>query len=176
MKNIFYALAILSTLIYSGSSFAEPIAQLAPLNAFGKQSFAAEGKTEAQVRQDIPSKEMVGLPAYPGSYFAGAMGDEDAISTVTLMSKASPEEVVAWYSKTLGGEWQNMPEFASEQLGEVAVFIKSSKKKISVMDTFKLQQIRISRVEKPEDTGFAAMIFDVSGIKSMINMTIKPLM
>jgi len=176
MKIFFYALTILSVLISSGSSFAEPIAQLAPLNAFGKQSFAAEGKTEAEARQDIPSKEMVGLPAYPDSYFAGAVGDEKTISSVTLISKASAEKVVAWYSKTLGGEWQNVPELATKQIGEIAVFIKSDKKKISVMDSFKLQQIRISKVEKPEDTGFAAMVFDVSGIKSMINMAIKPLM
>ncbi|MDH5736405.1 MAG: hypothetical protein OEY87_09810 [Gammaproteobacteria bacterium] len=176
MKKLFYALTILTTLIYSGSSFAEPIAQLAPLNAYGKQSFAAEGKTEAEARQDIPSREMVGLPAYPGSYFAGAAGDEDAISSVTLMAKSSAEDVAAWYGKTLGREWQNVPELATKQLGEIAVFVKSDKKKISAMDSFKLQQIRISKVEKPGDTGFAAMIFDVTGIKCMINMTIKPLM
>lgn len=176
MKKIIYSFTILSALIFAGSSFAEPIAQLAPLNAFGKQSFAAEGKTEEEARKDIPSKEMVGLPAYPDSYFAGAMGDEDSLSSVSLMSKANVEDVIAWYQKNLGGEWQNVPELATKQIGEVAVFVKSDKKKISVMDSFKLQQIRISKVEKPEDTGFAAMMFDVTGIKSMINMTVKPLM
>ena len=31
-------------------------------------------------------------------------------------------------------------------------------------------------VEKPDDTGFLAMAFDVTGIKSTINMQIKPFM
>ena len=44
------------------------------------------------------------------------------------------------------------------------------------MDSLKYQQIRISKVEKPEDTGFAAMLFDVTDIKTMINMTVKPMM
>ena len=176
MNKFFYALAILSSLIYPGSSFAEPIAQLAPLNSMGKHSFAAEGKTEADARKDIPSREMVGLPAYPDSYFAGASGDEKSISFVSLMSKASAKEVAAWYQKNLGGGWQNVPELATKQIGEIAVFVKSDKKKISAMDSLKLQQIRISKVEKPQDTGFAAMFFDVTGIKCMINMTIKPFM
>ena len=68
-----------------------------------------------------------------------------------------------------------MPELATKELGEIAVFIKSGKKSISAMDSFKYQQIRISKVEKPGDTGFAAMVFDVTGIKSLINMTVKPM-
>ncbi|MDH3220325.1 MAG: hypothetical protein OEO19_12395 [Gammaproteobacteria bacterium] len=149
---------------------------MAPLNSFGKQAFAAEGKTEEDVRSDIPSSEMVGLPAFPDSYFAGAGGDGDSIDTLMLMSKADSAEVVAWYQKKLGGGWRNIPDLATEQLGEVAVFVKTDKKNISAMDSLKYQQIRISKVEKPEDTGFAAMMFDVSGIRSMINMTVKPMM
>ena len=137
---------------------------------------ASEGKTEADALKDVPSEEMVGLPAYPDAYFAGAMGQEDSISSVTLMSKASAEDVVAWYNTNLGKDWQNVPALATKEISEIAVFIKSNKNKISAMDSLKYQQIRISRVEKPQDTGFAAMTFDVSGIKSMINMTVKPMM
>jgi len=171
-----YAIAAAFILVSLNNAFAEPIAKLAPLNSFGKQAFAAEGKTEEDARNDIPSREMIGLPAFPDSYFAGAGGDGDSIDTLMLMSKADPNEVIAWYQKKLGGGWQNMPELATKQLGEIAVFVKTDKKNISAMDSLKYQQIRISKVEKPEDTGFAAMMFDVSDIRCMINMTIKPFM
>ncbi|NNE63908.1 MAG: hypothetical protein HKN34_07495 [Gammaproteobacteria bacterium] len=176
MKKIIHTLTVFLVLIWSSSSIADPIAPLAPLNSMGKQMFAAEGKTVADALKDVPSKEMVGLPAYPDAYFSGAMGQEDSISYVFLISKASAADVVAWYGKNLGKEWQNIPALATNELREIAVFIKSDKKEISAMDSLKYQQIRISTVEKPEDTGFAAMTFDVSGIKSMINMTIKPMM
>ena len=176
MKNMVYAIAAAFILVSLNTAFAEPIAKLAPLNSFGKQAFAAEGKSEEDARNDIPSREMIGLPAFPDSYFAGAGGDGDSIDTLMLMSRADPNEVIAWYQKKLGGGWQNMPELATKQLGEIAVFVKTDKKNISAMDSLKYQQIRISKVEKPEDTGFAAMMFDVSDIKCMINMTIKPFM
>lgn len=169
-------LGVVFFIFWTNNSVAEPVGKLAPLTSLSKQSLVAEGKTEADMLEDIPSKEMVGMPAYPDAYFAGAMGDVDTLSALTLMSKDSAKEIISWYKKKLGDEWQDVPELAMEDLGEVAVFIKSDKKKISVIDSFKYQQIRISKVEKPEDTGFAAMVFDVTGIKCMINMTIKPLM
>lgn len=176
MKKILHLITVTFLLAWINSSFAEPIAKLAPLNSLGKQAFAAEGKTEADAQKDIPSKAMVGLPAYPGAYFAGAGGDEESLSSVSLMSKDSADAVVSWYQKNLGSGWQNVPDLATKELNEVAVFIKSNKKNISAMDSLKYQQIRISKVEKPTDTGFAAMMFDVTGIKAMINMTIKPFM
>jgi hypothetical protein len=169
-------IGVASLLLCVGNVHAEPIAKLAPLNSLGKQSFASQGKSEADATKDIPSREAVGLPAYPESYFAMAGGEGDTISTVSLMSKADPADVVSWYEKNLGSEWQNIPELATKQLGEVAVFVRSSKQGISAMDSLKYQQIRISKVEKPEDTGFAAMLFDVTDIKTMINMTVKPMM
>ncbi len=176
MNKGLHFIAVTFLLVWVNFSFAEPIAKLAPLNSLGKQAFAAEGKTEEDARNDIPTREMVGLPAYPDAYFSGAIGDESAVISVSLMSKDSAAKVISWYKKNLNSEWQNAPELATKQLREIAVFIRSDKKNISFMDSLKYQQIRISKVEKPEDTGFASMAFDVTGIKSMINMTIKPMM
>ncbi len=176
MKIIVSAIAAALLFVSLHNASAEPIAKLAPLNGSGKQALVAEGKTEEDIRNEIPSSEMIGLPAFPNSYFAGAGGEGDSIDMLMLMSKANPAEVVAWYQKKLGGGWQNIPDLATKELGEVAVFVKTDKKNISVMDSLKYQQIRISKVDKPEDTGFAAMMFDVSGIRSMINMTVKPMM
>ena len=111
MKNIIWVIAATFLFLSLNNASAEPIAQLAPLNSFGKQAFAAQGKTEEDVRNDIPSTEMIGLPAFPGSYFAGAGGDGegDSIVTLMLMSKADPAEVVSWYQRKLGSGWQNIP-------------------------------------------------------------------
>lgn len=167
---------MISAVFFSVAATAEPIAPLAPLNDFGKQAFAAEGKTEAEMEKDIPPKDLVGLPPYPGSYFGSSMGDGDELNSVILISSDSTEQVVAWYQRELGSEWQYLPELATQQMNEVGVFVNTSDQAISAMDALRHRQIRISKVEKPEDTGFVAMMFDVKGIKSMIVMTIRPFM
>ena len=175
MKRLVFLLLIL-TFVWAVSAVADPIAPLAPLNALGKQALAAEGKTEADMLNDVPPKEIVGIPAYPGSYFGGSMGTGDVLYTVSLMSKDSPEKVVEWYRKKLGTAWQSAPDQATAALKEVGVFLETDKKNVNAMDAMKLKQVRISKVENQQDTGFAGMMFDVTGIKTMINITVKPMM
>ena len=176
MKRLVVLLIVVAMAAWGASVFAKPIASLAPLNAFGKQSLASEGKTEADLLNDVPPMEIVKVPAYPGSYFGGSMGTGDVLSSVSLMSKDSPEKVVDWYAKNLGSSWRSFPDQAMGALKEVGVFLETDKKNVTAMDAMKLRQVRVSKVEKPEDTGFAAMMFDVTGIKSMINITVTPLM
>ncbi len=163
-------------LSWAGLSVAEPVAKLPPLTSVAKQGLAAKGKTEADMLKDLPSKKMVGIPIYPDSYFASQGGGNNDLSMVMLMSKNSPKEIISWYQKNLGAKWQNFPKLANKDLGQLAVFVNTEKKNIDVMESFKHKQVIISKVEKPEDTGFAAMLFDVTGIKSMISITVKPLM
>lgn len=158
------------------SAFAEPAANLLPYNSFGKQALAAEGKSEADALKDTPSKQAVGLPVYPGSYFGTSGASNGVLSSAQFVSKDGPEKIIAWYKKQLGSTWQYVPDLATKQLGEIGVFVKSNKPNISGMDSLSSKQIRISKVEKPEDTGFVAMVFDVSGVKAIINMQIKPIM
>jgi hypothetical protein len=175
MKKLILLLTIL-TFVCAATAVAEPIAPLAPLNALAKQALAAEGKTEADMLKDVPPKEVVGIPAYPGSYFGVSMGTGDVLNSVTLMSRDSPEKVVQWYEKKLGSAWQSAPDQITAALKEVGVFLETDKKNISAMDAMKLKQVRISKVENPTDTGFAGMMFDVTGIKTMINIAVTPLM
>ena len=144
-------LLLISVVVLSVAATAEPIAPLAPLNDFGKQAFAAEGKTEADMENDIPPKDLVGIPPYPDSYFGSSMGDGDELNAVTLISKDSAEKVVAWYQKELSSGWQYLPELATKQMNEVGVFINTDVKAISAMDALRYKQVRISKVEKPED-------------------------
>lgn len=169
---------VLNVLLFvlAATASAEPFAPLAPVNAMGKQAFAAEGKTVEDAAKDVPSKEMVGLPAHPGCYFGGAALANDDLSSVTLLCKDDPGKVVAWYGKNLGSGWGSFPDQVSEQMKEVGVFLETDKTTVGLMDALKLRQVRISKVEKPEDTGFAAMMFDVTGIKSMVAITVTPIM
>jgi hypothetical protein len=169
-------LTLVALLSWAAFAFAEPVAPLLPYNAAGKQMLDAQGKTVSDAQKDIPAKAEVGLPIYPGSYMGTSAKSNGELSSVQLASKDSPEKVIAWYKKELGKEWKYVPELATEQMGEIGVFVKTDKEEVDSFDAMKMQQIKIAKVEKPEDTGFLTMAFDVTGVKAMINMQIKPFM
>ena len=175
MKRTTLLLMAALLILLTASALAGPIAPLAPVNEFGKQVFAAEGKTVADIQKEIPPEEMVGIPAYPGSYYVVGEGGGAELISVKLISKDSPEKVVAWYQKNLGKGWQYVPDHTIKELGEVGVFVQTDNRNISVIEAMKHKELRVSKVEKPEEHGFG-MLFEVSGIKSMIIMTIKPMM
>ncbi len=177
MKRSALLLTGILMLVWAASAIAEPIAPLATLTDFGKQFFAAEGKTEADAKKDIPSRELVGVPAYPGSHF-GVLGGDGTVdgSSVQLISKDSPEKVIDWYRKQLGKDWQYVPDLAAKQMNEVGVFAKTRKKNIDALNAFRYKLLRVSKVEKPGDIGHIDMLFDVKGIKSLIVITFKPAM
>lgn len=172
MKRSFLLLIV----VWTVSALAEPIAPLATLSASGKQIFEAEGTTEADMKKDVPPKELVGIPAYPGSLFVMAEGDENELTMVQLISKDNPEKVIAWYKKQLGKDWQYVPGLATKRLNDVEIFVKTDKKNISAIDALNYKQLEVAKVEKPGDTGGIEMVFDVSGIKSWIIMILKPIM
>jgi len=173
MKRTIFLLMTVLLIVWTASAVAGPIAPLAPVSEFGKLIFAEEGMTVAEAQKDVPSEEMVGIPAYPGSNFV--MGEEAGgeLISVKLISKDSPEKVVAWYQKNLGKGWQYVPGHTIKELGEAGVFVQADNSNISVIEAMKHRQLRVSKVEKPEETGFG-LAFVVTGIKSMIVMTLIP--
>jgi hypothetical protein len=172
-RSIFLPMAVLIVFGTAQAAVAGPIAPLAPVNELGKIVFAEEGMTVAEAQKDVPSEEMVGIPAYPGSNFV--LGEEAGgeLISVKLISKDSPEKVVAWYQKNMGKGWHHVPDHTIKELGEVGVFVQADNRNISVNEAMKHKQLRVSKVENPEEWGFA-MVFDVSGTKSMIVMTLIP--
>lgn len=169
-------LTLVALLSWADFVFAEPVAPFLPYNAQGKQMLDAQGKTESDAMKDIPTKAEVGFPIYPGSYMGTSAKSNGELSSIQLVSKDNPEKVIAWYKKELGLEWKYVPELATEQIGEIGVFVKTDKEEVDSFDSMSMQQIRIAKIEKPEDTGFLAMAFDVKGVKATINMQIKPFM
>ena len=176
MKRSILLLTAAVIVVWTASAIAEPYAPLAPRNAFGKQAMASKGQTMADVQKELPTKEMVGIPAYPGSLFGSEGKSNGVLSTVQLIAKDSPEKVIAWYKKNLGKDWQFTPGLATKEMGEVGVFVNTDNPKIDAFDSLKFRQIRIVRVTKPEDTGFLGMFLEMKGIRSLITLQIKPFM
>ena len=157
-------------------SMAGSICQFLPITDLGKQAMTAQGKTLADMQSNLPSAEEVAMPIYPGT-FCGATGESNGeLSTLTIASKDSPEKVVAWYQEHFGADWQYAPQLAVKEAGQVGIFVNTDKKNISAMDSLKHRQLSVTKVEKPGDAGFIEMMFDVKGIKSMIVMTLRPMM
>jgi len=176
MKKRVFILTVITLMSWAVFAAAEPVAPFLPYNDMGKQMLDAQGKTVADALKDIPTKAEVGLPVYPGSYMGTSAESNGELSSVQLVSKDDPEKVIVWYKKNLGKKWKYVPEFATKQIGEIGVFVKTDSEKVDRIDSMRMQQIRIAKIEKPEDTGFLTMAFDVTGVKSMINMQIKPFM
>jgi hypothetical protein len=175
MRHTLLVLAVLMLLVCS-FAWAGSVAQLLPLNDYGKQSLAAKGKTRADMEKDMPSGERIPLPVYPGSFYGMVSSQGEEISTISFLSKDSADEVVAWYREQLGKNWQAAPQLAVKQMKQVGVFVNSDKNDLSPMAALKYRQLSVAQVESADDTGFIAMMFDVSGIRSMIVMTLKPMM
>lgn len=95
------------------------------------------------------------------------------LSSIQFVSRDKPDTIFTGYKKQRGKGWKYLPEIATKQLGEIGVFVITEK---ATMDAMRSQQIRIAKVEKPEDTGFITMTFDVTGVKAMINIQIKPIL
>lgn len=163
--------------LFVGGLSAEPYAPLLPLNEQAKQVMKASGKTDAQRNKEAPSKDEIDIPAYPDAYLSTGGESNGVLSNVELVSSDSPKKVIAWYkNKLVGKGWQFIPELATKQLNEVGVFVESSNPKLDAFDALKFRQIRIRKVEKPEDVGLASMFGDVSGVKSVISIQVKPVM
>ena len=176
MKNTLFSLSLIALVSWAISVWAEPAAPFLPYNDMGKKLLSSQGKTPTDAQKEAPTKEQVGMPIYPGSYLGTTGGSSGELSSVQFVSKDSADKVIAWYQKNLGKGWKQAPQLTVSQIGEVGVFVKTDLEQFDDFEAMKMQQIRIAKVEKPEDTGFLAMAFDVTGVKSIINMQIKPLM
>jgi len=157
-------------------AIAEPYAALMPLSSQGKTMVQAAGKTDAQRAKEAPAKKEIDIPAYPGAYQSMTSKSDGVWNSVQLISNDSPGKIIAWYKKMTGKKWQYVPDLAIKQMGEVGVFLETSKKNIDDFDAMKYRSIRIQKVEKKEDLGFAATMGDLPKAKAVINIQLKPMM
>ncbi|MFQ5639984.1 MAG: hypothetical protein ACE5IR_18545 [bacterium] len=141
MKKILMTIVLLFGVSGGGLALAEPIAPPVP---FTKAYLAKTGKTQKQLDaariKRVPAKEVVGVPAYPGSYFYQSNhGFEKELISVVLCSQDEPEKVRAWYKANYSGnkkieikpftvyEWQAQIMDIGDMKSEIWIDIKPFK-------------------------------------------------
>lgn len=164
--NAFLAVFIsISFLLVCGSVSAEPVAPLSKYSKDGMKLIKQQNKSLEDLKKDIPSKEKVGIPIYPGATFASAIeGSEGGLPpSVNLISNDPPEKVRKWYENNLEG-WNY-----SEKLD---LFYEGQKEpEISELFEGKYQTVSVM---KEEGEGIDLMFLDVPDVKTRIQIVYKP--
>jgi len=177
--NMKRTLAMVVVLLFTGLPLAlagEPVAPLLPLSKDGEKMMRASGKTLRDIQNSAPSRKAVSLPVYPGAYYAGNATSGGKLVSVELLAKEGPAKVVEWYEKHLGPGWARLADkYLVKQLKQVAVFAETTNPSPKPIEIMNLRTVQVMRVEKPEDTGFASMFFDVSGVRTRIVLGVTPM-
>jgi len=93
-------------LLFPLSVMAKPVALPIPYTKdFVKKSGKSEKElTDAAIKR-MPSKEEVGVPAYPGAYYYQSNENEEGkLMSIVLVSRDGPEKVRAWYKEKYSGK------------------------------------------------------------------------
>ncbi len=161
-KFIFPSRNLLPALIFMALApvlaTAEPIGPVPEFNEAGGQLMAASGKTRSSIEENVPSRETVGLPVYPGSFFTGAMESSGLASVV--MASADPVDTVRdWYAAQPGLSYDS----------GFVIFYVGDKYQMMVSETVYLTDIS----EKPSET-LGGLMFDMDGMKTQITISYEP--
>jgi hypothetical protein len=153
-------LAITLSVLLPVAATAEPIGGMLPLTEMGESMLAMSGGSIDDEAAKIPSKEMVALPVYPGSYYTATFGGEGMLPGVIMASSDPLEKVKAWYVEQEGLTWNEM----------FGLFHTGDEYKMMVTESVFLQDISAN---PSESTGGLAG-FDMSGMKTQITISYEP--
>lgn len=152
------ALALL--LLSPAIAAAEPVGEMLPLSESGAALLAMAGGSIEDEAAKIPSRETVGMPVYPGSYYTATMSGEGMLPSVIMASSEPIEKVKAWYGEQDGLTWNDM--FGLFHVGE--------KYEMMVTESVFLQDIS----EDPSVSTGGLGGFDMSGMKTQITISYEP--
>ena len=163
LKICFVVTAAMMILFISLPAWAEPAAPMAPLKKEGMDLMKMQGKTMTDVEQEIPDKQEVGVPIYPGAMYVSHMdtGSGDMLPSLNLVASDPPERVRAWYRGTLEG-WSYSDTFQLFYKGEG---------EISLSDLMQTESVNVSA---EEGQALDLMFSDVPDVKSRIQITYTP--
>jgi len=99
------------------SASADPVGDLLEFSHVGEQMMASQG-----IKKEIPTKQTVGLPVYPGAFYTGAMAGEGMLPTIVMASGDPIETIKEWYANQDGLSYEDT--FQTFYVGEkyVALF------------------------------------------------------
>jgi len=139
---------------------AEPVGGMLPLTEMGEAMLAMSGGSIDDEAAKIPSKEAVGLPIYPGSYYTATFGGEGMLPSVIMASSDPIEKVKAWYGEQEGLTWNEM----------FGLFHTGEEYKMMVTESVFLQDIS----EDPTASTGGLGGFDMSGMQTQITISYEP--
>lgn len=155
-RQMALALLILSPMIAA----AEPVGEMPPLSESGAAMLAMAGGSIEDEAAKIPSKETVGLPVYPGSFYTATMSGEGMLPVVIMASSEPIEKVKSWYREQDGLTWNEM--FGLFHVGDTYEMMAT--------ESVFLQDIS----EDPSISTGGLGGFDMSGMKTQITISYKP--
>lgn len=151
----------------SASGRAAPIAPLPQLSASGQRLMHAIGQTRVDLEQSIPSKAVVGVPAYPGAYFVSSDDGNDGterpmLPTVTLVSSDPPGKINAWYQHHLVG-WSWDPNYEA--------FFQGAHGLTDVRKLFTTPHVSVQPASPSPD----AALYHLPNMRSRIEIAYRPI-
>jgi hypothetical protein len=153
-------LALAFVILSPVAAAAEPVGGMLPLTESGKSLLAMSGVSIDDQAARIPSKEMVGLPVYPGSFYTATFGGEGMLPSVIMASSDPIEKVKSWYEAQEGLTWNDM----------FGLFHTGDDYTMMVTESVFPQDISTN---PSESTGGLAG-FDMSGMKTQITISYDP--
>ena len=164
LRNFLVLLVSLSLLLVAGSMVsAEPVAPLSNYSKKGMGLIRQQNKTLDDLKKEIPSRETVGIPIYPGATFASSLSGQGLPPTVNLISNDPPDQVKAWYMKNLDG-WGY-----SQMLN--LFYDGRTEPKLAKLFAGKYQTVAIM---EEEGKALDLMLLDVPNVKTRIQIVYKP--
>jgi hypothetical protein len=151
--------AILCTALFPVIVSAEPVGRLPELNHMGEQMLISQGHTAADLAQEIPASDTVGVAVFPGSLYTGEIKGSGMMPSVVLASVESLEKVKEWYAKR--------PEFSYEEsfklfyLGDEYVMMES-------------ESVYLQDISESPETSAGGLMFNMADMKTQITISYKP--
>ena len=141
------------------AAFAEPVGEMLTLSEMGEAMLVMSGASIEDEAAKIPSREAVGLPVYPGSYYTAQFSAQGMLPAVILASSDPMEKVKAWYAMQEGLTWSDMFE----------MFHVGDSYEMMVTESVMLQDIS----EDPSQSTGGLGGFDMSGMKTQITISFE---
>jgi hypothetical protein len=159
LKTIISLSVVVFITLIPGFASAEPIGDVPELNHAGAQVLAASGKSRADIVNEVPSREMVGLPIYPGALYTGSMTADGMLPSAIMVSGDSVEKVKEWYMSQADLSYNETSD----------IFHAGDEYKMMKSESIMLQDISAD-----PQASFSGMAFDMKGMKTQFTVSYKP--
>lgn len=145
--------------LVSANVSAEPVGGLRPLSDVGKQMMQMQGKTIKDMELAVPSKDTVGIPVFPGSFYCSEFSGEGMLPAVILASDQPVSAIKEWYLGQEGLNWSDM--WGMFYVGEEYVMMKS-------------ESVLLQDISEDPQLCACGMAFDMTGMKTQFTISYKP--